>query len=287
MSGEVAPIIIKRVNKVAAGHHGGTWKIAYADFVTAMMAFFLLLWLLSSTSDEQKAQIADYFKPTTVSKSQTASANIIAGLTLAPQAGAGAPPLVVVDIQPPPQGPQGQTNEAAEAAERLMAVREQAAFEQAEQELQVALESNPVISSMRDNIIIDMTPDGMRIQLVDKDGESLFRSGSAEVLPRTRELIREIATVIASLPNNISISGHTDSAQFSAGARYTNWELSADRANASRRTFTESGIPIDRITEVVGKADIEPLTADPLEPENRRISIVLKRMAHVLPPNLR
>jgi chemotaxis protein MotB len=290
MADAVAPIIVKKVNKVAGGHHGGAWKVAYADFVTAMMAFFLLLWLLNVTTDEQKSGLADYFAPTSVTISRSGAGGILAGRTMAPEGariGEGAPPMVIADIQQPPPQQQEADEVRDEEVERVMAEREQAAFEQAQQELEAALEANPEVSSLRENIIIDMTPDGMRIQLVDKQGGSLFPSGSSTMPARTHQLIQQIATVVATLPNQISISGHTDAAQFTAGAGYTNWELSSDRANSSRRALADSGIPIERITEVVGKADTEPLTEDPFEPENRRISIVLQRISPVLPPNLR
>ena len=150
------------------------------------------------------------------------------------------------------------------------------------------MDANPQIAALKENVRIDMTPEGMRIQLIDKQGGSLFPSGSAQMPERTRALVNQIAQVINSLPNNISVSGHTDASPFTAGAGYSNWELSADRANSSRRALQTSGIPGERITQVVGKADMEPLTpADPFLPENRRISIVLLRNAPVLPPNLR
>ena len=285
------PIIVKRVKKVEGGHHGGAWKVAYADFVTAMMAFFLLLWLLNVTTDEQKSGLADYFAPTALSSSRSGAGGILGGRTASDEGariGEGAPPTVIVEIGPPPaqQHPQ-DAQSRQEDVERLMAEREQAAFEQAQQELEAALENNPDAAELRENIIIDMTPEGMRIQLVDREGGSLFPSGSAEMPERTKSLIRQISAVIAELPNNVSISGHTDAAAFSAGAGYTNWELSSDRANASRRALLDAGIPPDRITEVVGRADTEPLTGDPFEPENRRNSIVLQRNSPVLPPNLR
>ena len=216
--------------------------------------------------------------------------DILAGRTMAPdgaKVGEGQPPTVVVEIGPPPA-------DAAEAApseediEDLIAEREQAACDEAQLQLDVAPEGNPEISALKENLIIDMTPDGMRIQLVDKEGGSLFPSGSATMPQRTRALLDQISKVIAELPNNISISGHTDAQPFGAGAGYTNWELSADRANASRRAMLDGGIPGDRISEVVGKADISPLTPeDPFLPENRRISIVLLRNSPVLPPDMR
>ncbi|MSP20733.1 MAG: hypothetical protein EXQ93_04270 [Alphaproteobacteria bacterium] len=154
--------------------------------------------------------------------------------------------------------------------------------------MQAALDANPQLAQVKDNIVVDMTPEGMRIQLIDKQGGSLFPSGSFAMPERTRQLINQIAQVVQTLPNNISVSGHTDASPFQRADGYGNWDLSTDRANASRRALTQAGISTDRISQVVGKADTDPLdAADPFKPESRRISIVLLRQAPVLPPNLR
>jgi chemotaxis protein MotB len=150
------------------------------------------------------------------------------------------------------------------------------------------MEANPEIAALRENVIIDMTPAGMRIQLVDKEGGSMFAAGGATMPARTRALLAEITRVIAELPNDLSISGHTDAEPFGAANGDTNWELSSDRANASRRVITENGFPEHRVREVVGKADSDPLTPeDPFLPENRRISLILLRNSPVLPPDMR
>ena len=284
------PIIVKRIVKGAAAHHGGAWKVAYADFVTAMMAFFMLLWLVNVTTDEQKSGLADYFAPTSLSLSRSGAGGILAGRTFAPDGariGEGQPPAVIVEIGPPPADPRENRPTAEDIAD-LIAEREQAAFDAAEAQLEAALEGNLEIAALRDNVIIDMTPEGMRIQLVDKEGGSMFAAGGAIMPARTRALLAEIAKVIAGLPNDLSISGHTDAQPFGGGGAYTNWELSSDRANASRRAITEAGFPENRIRQVVGKADSEPLRPeDPFLPENRRISIVLLRNSPVLPPDMR
>ncbi len=285
--GGAAPIIVRRIKKIAGGHHGGAWKVAYADFVTAMMAFFLLLWLLNVTTDEQKSGIADYFAPTAVTLARSGSGGILGGRTVADDGARGeGTPIAVVEIAPPPVR---QSAAAAEEAQRQQrAAQEQERFNEAQTALQRALEANPQLAQVKDNVVIDMTPEGMRIQLIDKQGGSLFASGSATMPERTRTLINQIAQVVASLPNNISVSGHTDATPFQRADGYGNWELSAERANASRRALTSAGISTDRITQVVGKADTDPLNAaDPFLPENRRISIVLQRQVPVLPPNLR
>ena len=284
------PIIVKRINKVAAGHHGGAWKVAYADFVTAMMAFFLLLWLVNVTTDEQKSGLADYFAPTSLSLSRSGAGGVLAGRTFAPDGariGEGAPPQVIAEIGPPPVGAQQRQPTDEEIAD-LVAEREQAEFDAAEASLEAAMAANPDIAALRENVLIDMTPARMRIQLVDKEGGSMFAAGGASMPARTRELLDEIAKVITALPNDLSISGHTDAQPFGAGDGYTNWELSSDRANASRRVITQSGFPQHRVREVVGKAESEPLTPeDPFLPQNRRISLVLLRNSPVLPPDMR
>lgn len=289
-AGHLQPIIIKKVIKGGAGHHGGAWKVAYADFVTAMMAFFMLLWLVNVTTDEQKSGLADYFAPTSVSFSRSGAGDILAGRTMAvdgARIGEGQPPEVIVEIGPPPvDGEQAPPTE--EEIANLIAEREQAAFDAAQAQLDAALEGNPEIAALKDNVIIDMTPDGMRIQLVDKEGGSMFPAGGATMPARTRALLDEISHVIAELPNDLSISGHTDAQPMGGGGGYTNWELSSDRANASRRAMLGAGIPEDRISQVVGKAATEPFRPeDPFLPENRRISIVLLRISPVLPPDMR
>ena len=285
-AGHNQPIIInKKVKKGGDhGHHGGAWKVAYADFVTAMMAFFLLLWLLSSTTVEQKAGIGDYFTPTTSFRAgESGAGGILGGQTLSDSGakiGEGGTPSVVVELTPP-------SKKATEKdVEELAAKREQQSFEDAVEALNKAITDSPELSDLQDNIQVDMTSEGMRIQIVDREGGALFQAGSANMTSRTRELLEQIGKVIAELPNDISISGHTDASPFSRGD-YSNWELSSDRANASRRQLVSSGIDTTRIVQVIGKADQEPLIEeDPFLPQNRRVSIVLKRTSAVLPPGL-
>ena len=290
--GHNAPIIkkVKKVKKVVGNaHHGGAWKVAYADFVTAMMAFFLLLWLLQVTTDDQKRGIADYFTPTAATISRTSGAgDILAGRTMSDagaKIGEGGTPSVVVQLTPP--APSTERSEASEEdVEELAAAREQDAFDAALEAIKQALSDSPKLSELSQNLIMDMTGEGMRIQIVDQEGGSLFQSGSAVMNQRTRELIDQIAQVVSRLPNEVAISGHTDSSQFQRGD-YSNWELSSDRANASRRQLVAAGVDPTRIVKVTGRADADPLVAeDPSLPENRRISIVLLRGASVLPPDL-
>jgi chemotaxis protein MotB len=307
------PIIIKRIHKGEHGHHGGAWKVAYADFVTAMMAFFLLLWLLNVTTDEQKSGIADYFAPSAASRSESGSGAILGGQTMSAQGSRvsnNAPPTVVMVMTPPPRERPADTNDQGgamensegkaqekregeeseqgekardlterELQEKLME-REQKAFAETAQRLKEVVENVPGLAELKKNILIDNTPEGLRIQLVDQDGNSMFSRGSASMSEQTRMMLGKIAEVTARLPNRISITGHTDAMPFRTAGGYGNWELSADRANASRRVLTEAGLGPERVAEVSGKAETEPLVReDPFQPSNRRISIVLLREA--------
>jgi chemotaxis protein MotB len=254
-----------------------------------MMAFFLLLWLLGATTDEQKAGLADYFAPTTATTARASGAGgMLAGRSLSDDVvlvGEGGTPSVVVSVEPPPivSGSAAPTDEEIEQA---AAAAEQEMFNDALEQIKQALADSEELSELSRNLLMDMTSEGMRIQIIDQEGGSLFESGSARMAPHTRKLLAQIAQVVSRLPNNLSISGHTDASPFQRGD-YGNWELSADRALASRRVLIESGIDPDRIAKVSGRADHEPLVAeDPFLPENRRISIVLLRGATVLPPEL-
>ncbi len=294
---ETVRIVYKKKKGGHAAHHGGAWKVAYADFVTAMMAFFLLLWLLNVTTDEQKKGIADYFAPQTVSRSDNGSGGILGGTTIS-SIGAKtddrASPKVIIEMSPPPQrrpaneeidgGGEGRQQEMTdEELEKKLAEKEQKAFQQAEQMLRQAIQDTPEIADLAKNLIVDNTPEGLRIQLVDQDRQSMFPAGSADLLPPTKALLAKISQVVAKLPNQISITGHTDSIPYrNAVAGYGNWELSTDRANASRRGLIESGLEAARVAYVTGKADKEPLIPEnPELPSNRRISIVLLREAQL------
>jgi chemotaxis protein MotB len=317
------PIIIKKVIKVAGhGHHGGSWKVAYADFVTAMMAFFLLLWLLNVTTDEKKMGIADYFAPASISRSQSGSGAILGGSAMTVDGAmrtATAPQTVVVKIDTPMQDMQDtgekqkdkdfdkqkdkdfdkqkdkdndfdRPTQRAEATptdatlQRALAEREQKAFEDSAEQLRLALAKNPELNGLAKHLLIDQTPEGLRIQIVDQDRESMFPVGSARMPERTRQLLGSIAQVMNKLPNRVSITGHTDATPYRSENGYGNWELSSDRANASRRMLIESGIQQQRVVQVSGKADTEPLfPTDPFQPGNRRIAIVLLRDAQLAP----
>ncbi len=289
MADEARPIIIKRIKKISGGAHGGAWKVAYADFVTAMMAFFLLLWLLNSTSQEQKEGLADYFTPTTASTNAESGAGDILGGTSLNSDGAQSSavtvsiPSTTTEVQSEDQNAEQEKSKEDEYAE-LAAKREQDYFEQMAEDIQVAIQENPELAKLKDQVLIDITEDGMRIQLVDKDNRAMFRPGSANLYSYAEKMIRKIATVVEKMPNRLSISGHTDASPFTSRHNYSNWELSADRANASRRILNNSGVSANRVAEVLGMAATDPLLPDsPLRPENRRITFLLLRESPTLP----
>ena len=283
MADDQSDVIIKKVKKKSGAQGGGgagTWKIAYADFVTAMMAFFLLLWLLSATDAEQKKGIADYFAPSTqISNSNSGANALLAGLSIA-QEGAMVSNLsnIGIEMNLAPEDKDEDTKDASESEELSAETQEkqqQIQFEQVTESLQTAIEENPELEDLSDNVLIDVTPDGVRIQLVDEENMSMFASGSSKLEQKSAVLMGLIAEAVKDTPQKIRISGHTDAKPFSSGA-VTNWELSADRANASRRALITGGLDGRRIQSVVGLAETEPFVKDdPFSPQNRRISITL------------
>ncbi|HET7794028.1 MAG TPA: flagellar motor protein MotB [Rhizobacter sp.] len=276
-SKKLQPIIIKRVKKGGHGVHGGAWKIAYADFVTAMMAFFLLMWLLGSTTEGDKKGIADYF-------SSPLRVALLSGGT-----GSGDSSHVVkgggTDItRSGGQVKRGDVtttkstiNLAAMRAEQRAA--EAGKLEQIKKQMEEVLANSPKFGAIKNQIKLDMTPDGLRIQIIDEQSRPMFDSGSAIVKPYMRELLREIGAVLVDVPNRLTLEGHTDAQPFAGdrgGLGYGNWELSADRANASRRELIAGGLPADRILRVQGLAASVLFDRDePTSPSNRRISIIV------------
>ena len=283
------PIIVKKIKKGGGGHHGGAWKVAYADFVTAMMAFFLLLWLLSSTTEEQKKGIADYFAHASIARVMTGGGGVFGGESMTSEDQKVGQASVVVQLplsDQKPESPDTTDQDSTDAnrapseeeMEKKLAEREEQQFKQAEDELRQAIKSIPELQRLAENLVIDRTEEGLRIQIVDQDGQSMFPLGSAEMPAYTRNLMGQIAKVVQKLPNKVAVSGHTDAKPYASSKGYTNWELSADRANSSRRALMDAGLTSDRIARVVGKAQTDPLiAADPLNPRNRRISVVLLR----------
>ncbi|MBS1809326.1 MAG: OmpA family protein [Acidobacteria bacterium] len=239
----------RRIKKVAGhgGHHGGSWKVAYADFVTAMMALFLVLWLLSQADTKLKESVANYFRNPGVFASQ--AGGILAG-----------PKKVSQDP-------------SAEATS------EQNMFNEAASKLKKELSTRPEFKGDKDRIKVEITDEGLRIQIIDKADRVTFESGSAVLDQSARQVLAEIAKAICELPNPIAIGGHTDKNLFPQGSTYTNWELSADRANAARRLLENTCVKPDQIRRVVGYADTELLYPNqPLSPANRRINITVLRM---------
>ncbi|MDQ2780523.1 MAG: flagellar motor protein MotB [Pseudomonadota bacterium] len=275
---KLQPIIIKRVKKGGHGAHGGAWKIAYADFVTAMMAFFLLMWLLGSTSEGDKKGIADYFgSPLKVALMNGGtgsgdSSHVIKG---------GGQDLTRTNGQVKRgdiKATKSSINVHQLKAEQARA--EVARLENLKQKVEKRLASNEKLAAISKQILLEMTPDGLRIQIIDEDKRPMFASGSANVEPNMRELLRAIGEVLAEVPNRLTLEGHTDALPFSRAANsppgYSNWELSADRANASRRELISGGLPDDQVLRVQGLAASNPFDRrDPAAPANRRISIVV------------
>lgn len=257
------PIIIKKVKKGGHGHHGGAWKIAYADFVTAMMAFFLLMWLLGSTSKEDLQGIAQYFQnPLMVSLSGGSSTgdrtSIIQG---------GGQDLTCVDGQV-------KKAEVIDPEELKKRLREQEAkrMQETKEKLEKMIEQDNVLKEFKNQLKIDITPEGLRIQIVDQDKRPMFDLASARMAPYAEAILRKVAPIVNELPNKITVLGHTDSRPFAGGrGDYSNWELSADRANAARRMLNASGIAEGKVMRVSGLADSVPFNPnDPADPINRR-----------------
>ena len=272
---KLQPIIIKRIKKGGHAAHGGAWKIAYADFVTAMMAFFLLMWLLGSTTEGDKKGIADYF------------ASPLKVALLNGGSGAGDASHVIKGGGQDLTRSTGQVKAGETAAERktvnLKALKaeqvraEAARLEDLMKKVEEKIAGSDKLAALKSQLRLDMTRDGMRIQIVDEEGRPMFDSGSAVVRPGMRELLREIGGVLAAVPNHLTLEGHTDAMPFPGGDRgYSNWELSADRANASRREMVAGGLPDDRTLRVQGLASSMPFDRkEPMAPTNRRISIIV------------
>jgi chemotaxis protein MotB len=273
-SKKLQPIIIKRVKKGGHAVHGGAWKIAYADFVTAMMAFFLLMWLLGSTTDGDKKGIADYFQSPLKIAMAGGSGSGDSNSVL--KGGGESLTSTVGQVKKGDVEAQRNTiNLHKLKAEQVRA--EIARLEDLKQEIQQKLQSNEKLKEVSSQIRLDMTRDGLRIQIVDDQNRPMFASGSAVIAPYMKDLLHEIGAVLTEVPNRLTLEGHTDAQPFPGGDRgYSNWELSADRANASRRELIAGGLADDRVLRVQGLASSQPFDEkDPLAPTNRRISIIV------------
>lgn len=278
-------IIVKKVKKGGHGHHGGAWKVAFADFVTAMMAFFLLLWLLGNTTEEQRAGISDYFNEPNVVSTRTGASNAVidmgGGMNI--PSGAGDNP----DELYPDQGQPREHDDTAKQTLDDLLIDEQSLAEQAEaaererlgqllEELREAIDSAPELDAVRDQIMLDLTSEGLRIQIADRENRPMFDRGSAVLQSYARDILGRVVEVIDAVPNRISISGHTDRTPYVSRDGYSNWELSADRANAARRELLAAGLVEEKIGRVVGLASsVLYDRSDPFNPINRRISIIV------------
>ena len=274
MSEQKAPIIVKRIKKVAGGHHGGAWKIAYADFVTAMMAFFLLMWLLGSTAKGDLAGIAEYFKTP---------------LKVAMQGGSGSGDSSSVikgggkDLSRKTGQVKKGESESKKKSYNLEAAKAELERVEAEKlkslkgRLEAEIDANPTLKQFKRQLLLDITSEGLRIQIVDEQNRPMFNLAGAELQPYTKVILREIGKVLNDVQNRVSLSGHTDATPYSnAGRGYSNWELSADRANASRRELVAGGMDEGKMLRVVGLASSVPFNqAGPFDPVNRRISIIV------------
>ncbi|MFH5926123.1 flagellar motor protein MotB [Roseomonas xinghualingensis] len=324
--GAGATIIIRREEGGEGGHHGGAWKVAYADFVTAMMAFFLLMWLLNATTEDQRRGLADYFNPTNImGRGTTGSGQPFGGRTpnevgeLSSNASTvrletGPRPLILdieeddSDTPATPlerrEGPKGDDETAtparlmasrtehpseaqnadlarasAEALREELRQRERAALDGLAEQIRAAVREDPTLADLSNQLQVEQVPEGLRIQLLDAERQPMFALGGSTPGDKAQALLAKVAAVINRVPNDVAISGHTDATPFRPGAR-SNWDLSAERANATRRLLAEGGVVESRIRSVAGLAAREPLLpGDPQNPANRRVSILLLREA--------
>src|SRR5512139_47014 len=274
------PIIIVKRKVNAAGHHGGAWKVAYADFVTAMMAFFMVMWLVNSLSKEQRAALFDYFRNPSMEQGQSIKA--------APgQAGPGGASTSAIDLgggmdapktmNTPEQGMSESNPRVTEdEARKLAREAEKKQLESLMQELKEAIDKSVAMEPFKDQLLLDITPEGLRIQIVDKQNRPMFDLGRSQLKDYTAQILHEVAKYLNSVPNRISISGHTDNNAYGVTRNYSNWELSADRANSARRALIEGGLEPAKVTRVVGLASSVLFDRqNPYNPINRRISIIV------------
>lgn len=274
------PILVKRVKKVAGGHHGGAWKIAFADFATAMMAFFLVMWLMSSATPEQKKAISGYFQDP-IGFTESASPYVIdLGGTPTPAPDRTLNPELKDAPDAAESAVDSESDQQAsvdkDQAESLAEQIERERLELLLQELQTKVDENPQLQKFKDQILFEITQDGLRIQIMDAENRPMFDIGSARLQPYFEDILLILAETIKEVPNKISVSGHTDAKPFAGTGEFGNWELSANRANAARRTLVAGGYPDDNVARVVGYASSALFDRkDPFNPVNRRIDIIV------------
>src|SRR3954471_180829 len=290
------PIYVKRVKKVAAGHHGGAWKVAYADFVTAMMAFFLVMWLVTAVSKEQRAAIFDYFKNPSMEPGKsvkpapgqmgpggasTSPINLGGGLD-APKSSLQKTDKIGATVMTEPAKPielKTEEQKAAEVAE-LKRQLERKQLDALMQDLKEAIAKSQALEPFKDQLLLDITSEGLRIQIVDAQNRPMFDLGSSHLKSYTNTILKEVAQYLKTVPNRVSITGHTDVTPYAGISGYTNWDLSTDRANAARRALEAAGYDSNQIARVTGlSSSVLFDKRNPRDPVNRRISIVVMTRA--------
>lgn len=273
-------IIIRKVKKAAHAHHGGAWKIAYADFVTAMMAFFLLMWLISMTTQEQKVGLAEYFAPAALSPTTSGAGGVLMGSSLDKSGNRSSAPRDTA------RGTTGQDDKARPTNSGRPAAAAQASHS-AIASLRQALQKMPEIAELSRNIVIEPTKEGVDVSLVDEDGRSMFPEGSVQPYERTRLVLEALAPTLRRLPNRLRVTGHTAAARPGSVGGVDPWSLTAGRALAVREILSGAGLPNDSFFSVVGRADTEPVFPDnPYLAPNRRVTITLLNTEPPLPPNV-
>jgi chemotaxis protein MotB len=289
------------VRKHRASHEGhsshGAWKIAYADFMTALMAFFLMMWLTSATPENVRKGMANYFAPVGNATNITGTSSVLEGgeslqdignlekmkfeqSILSPTTNYNSSSkkqessTLLEESTPPSSSPE----KTSSSSENMSGLKEQQVFEEAQKTLKEAIMKDPALQKMSDNILINIASEGLKIEIIDKNGANMFAVGGKKMLDGMTIVLRQVAKIIRILPNQINVTGHTDSRPYGANATYNNWDLSTDRALESRRFLVASGFPEQKIASVVGKASNELLIPqDPLSSSNRRISILVLR----------
>jgi chemotaxis protein MotB len=283
------PIYVKRIKKVVGGHHGGAWKVAYADFVTAMMAFFMVMWLITAVSKDQRAAIFDYFKNPSMEPGKSVKPapgqmgpggassspiNLGGGLD-APKSSLQKTDKIGATVTTAPATPielQSEEERAAELAKEL----EKQQLDALMQDLKEAIAKSQALEPFKDQLLLDITPEGLRIQILDAQNRPMFDRGSSRLKPYTKDILREVTSYLRTVPNRLSITGHTDATPYAGLTGFTNWDLSTDRANAARRALEGAGLETERISRVVGMGSSVLFDKEnPRNPVNRRISIVV------------
>jgi len=274
MSNKATPIIIKKVKKNQHGFHGGSWKVAFADFAVAMMAFFLVLWLSETATKKQKQYISGYFQDPGGAVIGPGGADKAVIEMEAPEGKTKAP---IIEGTPEPK----ETIDEADA-EKVAAEKEQKRLEALRQTLMALVSDNPDLGSTRDQIHVDIVPQGIRVQIFDQANRPMFAGGSAILESYTKTILNKLAQIIKKVPNKVSLTGHTDRIPYNGRPNYSNWELSADRANAARRQLVQGGLPASHVAKVEGLADSVLLDSKhPKSPVNRRIAIIILKKSAV------